>query len=134
MTNQIFATAINCIDGRVQIPVIEWLRKQYGVDYVDMITAPGPERLLTEAKNTTACALIRKHLEISINRHNTKLVAVAGHHGCAANPASKETQTEQIRMGVKSVEAWKLDVTVIGLWVDKNWEVCEVNAGNNRQK
>lgn len=35
-----FATAINCIDGRTQLPVIEWARKKYGVDYVDMITKP----------------------------------------------------------------------------------------------
>ena len=32
-----FATAINCMDGRVQIPVIEYLKKEFKVDYVDMI-------------------------------------------------------------------------------------------------
>ena len=26
--NKKFVTAINCIDGRVQIPVIEWLKKE----------------------------------------------------------------------------------------------------------
>jgi hypothetical protein len=46
-----FAMAIHCIDGRVQIPVIEWLRRQYGMEYIDMITEPGPERLLTEGKD-----------------------------------------------------------------------------------
>lgn len=33
-----FATAINCMDGRVQIPVIEYIKSKYEVDYVDMIT------------------------------------------------------------------------------------------------
>ncbi len=36
-----FVTAINCMDGRVQIPVIEYLKNNYGINYVDMITAPG---------------------------------------------------------------------------------------------
>jgi hypothetical protein len=35
-----FATAINCRDGRTQLPVIEWLKKEYGATYVDMITEP----------------------------------------------------------------------------------------------
>ena len=33
-----FVTAINCMDGRVQVPVIEWLKKEYKADDVDMIT------------------------------------------------------------------------------------------------
>ena len=86
MTNNIFATAINCMDGRIQIPVIDWLRRQYGVDYVDMITEPGPERLLAESKDVMASASIHRRLEISVNRHNSKLVAIEGHHDCAGNP------------------------------------------------
>ena len=77
MTNNIFATAINCMDGRVQVPVIDWLRRQYGADYVDMITEPGPERLLAEGKDLMASASIHRRLEISVNRHNSKLVAIA---------------------------------------------------------
>ncbi len=36
-----FATAINCMDGRVQLPVIAYLKSKYVVDYVDAITEPG---------------------------------------------------------------------------------------------
>jgi len=31
-----FATAINCMDGRVQLPVINWLMENLSVDYVDI--------------------------------------------------------------------------------------------------
>ena len=127
MTNNIFATAINCMDGRVQVPVIDWLRRQYGADYVDMITEPGPERLLAEGKDLMASASIRRRLEISVNRHNSKLVAIAGHHDCAGNPTDKETQLRQIRTAIMRVKAWKFDVKVIGLWIDENWEAREVN-------
>jgi hypothetical protein len=47
-----FVTAINCIDGRTQLPVINFAQKKYGIDYVDMVTEPGPIKILTENKNS----------------------------------------------------------------------------------
>ncbi|MEX2621008.1 MAG: carbonic anhydrase [Egibacteraceae bacterium] len=38
-----FATAITCIHGRVHAPVTEWIRQRFGVDHVDLITAPGAD-------------------------------------------------------------------------------------------
>lgn len=43
-----FATAINCIDGRAQMPVNEWVRKNLGADYVDTVTEPGVDKAITE--------------------------------------------------------------------------------------
>ena len=127
MTNKIFGTAINCMDGRVQIPVTDWLRNQYGVDYVDMITEPGPVRFLAEGKDSWVIASIQRRLEISVNRHKSELVAIGGHHDCAGNPVPKETQLEQILAAIKTVERWNFKVRVIGVWVNENWEVQEVN-------
>ena len=126
MTEKRFATAINCMDGRVQTPVIEWLKKRYLVDYVDMITEPGPERLLAEAKDPTAIESIQRRLEISVNRHNSNLVAIAGHHDCAGNPANPETKRQQTLSAIETVRSWHPEVNVIGLWVDESWAVHEV--------
>lgn len=129
MTNKGFATAINCMDGRVQIPVIEWLKKQYGVDYVDMITEPGPERLLAEDKDQRSTESIRKRLEISVTRHNSNLVAIVGHQDCAGNPADKETQLKQISSAIGVVESWNFKVQIIGLWVGQRKVKYSVNSG-----
>jgi hypothetical protein len=43
-----FATAINCIDGRTQIPLIEFIKRNYAIDYIDLITEPGPNKILAE--------------------------------------------------------------------------------------
>ena len=40
-----FCTAINCMDGRVQLPVIRFLQERFKVDYVDVISEPGPNLL-----------------------------------------------------------------------------------------
>ncbi len=120
-----FATAINCMDGRIQIPVIEYIKNNYGVNHVDMITAPGVNKLLSEGEHIIMES-IKKCVEISINFHGSKLIAIVGHHDCAGNPTDKETQIKHIFTGIKIVSLWGFNVKVIGLWVNENWEVCEV--------
>ncbi len=122
-----FATAINCIDGRVQIPVIEWLKKEYGVNYVDMITEPGADKVLSENKNGFTLREIKRKVEISISKHASKLVAIVGHHNCAGNPVEKETHLKQISSAIETIKMWYLGVDIIGLWVDENWKVHKLS-------
>jgi len=125
MCNIKFATAINCMDGRVQIPVIEWIKKEYGVNYVDMVTEPGPNKILAEGKNNALLESIKRRVEISVNKHASKLIAIVGHYDCAGNPAEKDIQLKHILLAIKMVKSWDFKVKIIGLWVDENWEVCE---------
>ena len=46
-----FACAINCMDGRVQDAVKNYMKSTYGVDWVDQITEPGPNKILCECKD-----------------------------------------------------------------------------------
>ncbi len=121
-----FGTAINCIDGGTQIPVIEYLKSVYGVDYVDLVTEPGPNKILAENKDAGIIESIKKRVKISVERHNSKLVAIAGHHDCAGNPADKETQIAHILAAIEVVRHWGLNVQIVGLWVDDGWRVCNV--------
>jgi carbonic anhydrase len=122
----VFATAINCMDGRVQGPVTEWMKKKYSVDFVDVITEPGPNNILARNLEKSSVESIKKRVEISVTRHGSKLVAIAGHHDCAGNPAEKDFQVKHILNAMETVRSWEFDVELIGLWVDLNWEVYEV--------
>jgi len=124
--SNIFATAINCMDGRVQLPVIEYMKNRYGVDYVDMVTEPGPNKILAENGDKTTIESIKRRAKISVERHNSKQIAIVGHHDCAGNPTHKETQIKHILSAIKTVKSWGFDVQITGLWVDENWRVCEV--------
>lgn len=126
MNDIIFATAINCIDGRIQVPVIDWIKMKYAVHYVDMITEAGPNKILVEDRDKTVIASIKKRVEISVTRHESKLIAIVGHHDCAGNPSEKETQLKQIRSAINKVKSWNFEVQLIGLWVDHNFEVSQV--------
>lgn len=126
MENKKFAAVINCIDGRVQAPVVKWLIKEYKVDYVDMITEPGPDKILSDNKDASLIESIKKRVGISVNKHHSELVAITGHYDCAGNPVDEETHKAQVRNAIKIVELWGFQIQVIGLWVDETWQVYKI--------
>ncbi len=123
MKNKKFATAINCMDGRVQLPVINYLKDQYRIDYVDMITEPGPIKILSELKDNKLVESIKARIDISVKKHGSQLIAVIGHYDCTGNPEDYETQTKQIKSAIDKIKSWDNNIKYIGLWVDENFEV-----------
>ena len=120
MATNIFGTAINCIDGRAQRPVTEWMRMNCHVDYVDMATIPGADQVLAEG-TSERIARVRADVDISVQAHESKVIAIAGHHGCAAFPVSREEHIQAIQAAARAVRAWGLPVRVVGLWVSDWW-------------
>jgi carbonic anhydrase len=121
-----FATAINCMDGRVQVPVMEFLKRKYGVNYVDMITEPGHDGILAANKDQQVIDLIRKRVDISTEKHGSRYIAIVGHHDCAGNPVDRNTHIEHIRRAIETVKSWGVKAEIIGLWVNDEWKVSEV--------
>jgi len=121
-----FFSVINCMDGRVQLPVIKYLQNRFEVDYVDSITEAGPNLILSEEKNKFSIQSIMHRLKISIESHNSIGVAVVGHHDCAGNPALKDDQIKHIQKAIKLLGQEYESIKIIGLWVDEYWEVHDV--------
>ena len=69
VNKKIFATCLNCMDGRVQLPTIQWSKENYQVDYIDMITEAGMDGVLTN-KGTNIEGILQK-INISIDKHVT---------------------------------------------------------------
>lgn len=121
-----FCTVINCMDGRVQLPVIRFLKERFDAQYVDSVTEPGPNGIIAGAADSKTVDSIMARVDISVHRHKSVGIAVAGHHDCAGNPSPKESQLEQIRISVESLRSRYDNIPVIGLWVDENWAVHEL--------
>ncbi len=121
-----FCTAINCMDGRVQLPVITFLKDRFKTDYVDMITEAGPCQMFGDKTRGSVCDSIIQRITVSVVHHRSKAIAVAGHYDCAGNPVSKEKQIIQIRESVACIKERFSQVEVIGLWVDEDWSVSEI--------
>ena len=122
MTKETFATAINCMDGRTQEPIISWAKKTFEVDYVDAITEPGPDKILAEGSDTLVES-IKNRVMISVNKHGSQNVIVVSHHDCAGNPVSKEEHLDQLKKSVDVISSWELGVKIIGVWIGEDWKV-----------
>ena len=121
-----FCTAINCMDGRVQTPVIAFLRQRFNADYVDMITEPGPNGILAAGEDAATVESILRRVLLSVEKHGSVGVAVVGHHDCAGNPGPKDEQLAQVRKAKALLREYFQNPIVIGLWVDVDWQAHEV--------
>lgn len=122
MAKGTFVTVINCMDGRVQEPVIAWMKEQFKADYVDMVTEAGPDGILANGPYRTVGAIIDR-VRISVNVHGSRVVAVVAHTGCAGNPVTKKEHLEHLETAVQEVMSWAPEAHVLGLWVNRKWEV-----------
>ena len=125
-----FCTVINCMDGRTQLPVIKYLQQRFGVDYVDSITEPGPNKILAEQTDSHLLDSIFQRLQISLEKHHSVGLAVVGHADCAGNPVAEQEQEAHTRRAVEYLKGKYENLEIIGLWVDANWNVVEISASD----
>ncbi|WP_231272453.1 carbonic anhydrase [Clostridium botulinum] len=99
-----FTVAISCMDGRIQNAVRKFMKNKFHVDYVDMVTEAGPDKILAEGINEFLIQSIKNRVELSIDSHEAKAIAVVGHFDCAGNPVDKEQHIKDIKESVERVE------------------------------
>jgi hypothetical protein len=104
---------------------VDYLRRTYGVDFVDLITEPGPERALTDPARAGVQAAIHRNASFSVKGHDAELVAVAAHDDCLGNDADPATRLRQLRGAQHLITGWNLGVDVLGLWVHMDGTVEE---------
>lgn len=114
------------MDGRVQEPIINYLKENHGVRYVDAITEPGPCKILAENRDRQSVDSILARLKISVEKHGSKLIAVSGHYDCAGNPCGEAEQKQQVDECVKFLSPLYPDIEIIRLWIDSSWKVFEI--------
>lgn len=120
-----FATALNCIDGRCQIPVINFAKKNFKVDFVDMITEPGIDKIFGQGEKKKI-EEIKKKVLISVKKHRSKTLILVGHADCAKNPVSEKEHKIQIKKGIEIIQSWNLPVKIYGIFLDKNFKPNQV--------
>lgn len=121
-----FCSSIHCMDGRIQEPVIAYLKTRYHKKYVDAITEPGPNRILAEGKESGLIDSVFRRLRISVEHHKSDLIAISGHADCAGNPAAKEAQMDHIQRASDVIRERYPDIRIVKLWVNSAWEVEEI--------
>ncbi len=127
MTDGTFATAITCMDGRVQEPMRKWAMKEFGVDFVDVITDAGVDLQLTQSL-IWQDDKFKGRVTTSVNKHGSRNVVLVGHHDCAGNPVTEEQHKVMIAKSCEKIISWGFPVRVVGLWIGADWQpevVCD---------
>jgi len=108
------------MDGRVQLPVLSWIRENYSVDFVDVITAAGMDGVLASGANIKG---IIRSINISVNDNKSTRIFIVGHHDCRGNPVDEKTHRQHILLSVKRLKGYWPKMEIVGLWVNSDWQV-----------
>ncbi len=125
MSQDKFAAAVCCIDGRFYQPLIMWAKKRLGVDHIDLITEAGPDKTISENKKPNI-DIIKEQIQISIDYHNTMHVIIAAHDDCAANRVSPIEHCKHLKIAMKVMKGWKLPVELICVFIDADYNIEEI--------
>jgi hypothetical protein len=121
-----FCAAVNCMDGRVQDPIVRYLSGRFGVRYVDMITEAGPAGVLAAEPESTRAREIYRKVRISIDAHGSRGLAIVAHDDCAGNSKSRDGQMEDLRGSANALRGRFPGMVVVALWVEDGGAVTEV--------
>lgn len=121
-----FGTVLECMDGRPQRKVADYLTTSFGVRNLDTVTTAGLVRHLAE--DTEQTGTILANLAISVEKHGSRQVAVVAHHDCAGNPVPDETQKQQLAAAVARIEKLYPEAETVALWLNEQWIVERVHT------
>ena len=121
-----FGTSIHCMDGRIQGPLINYIKKKYNIKYIDTITEPGPCKILSENLEISLVESIDRRVSISLEKHGSKIIFISGHFDCAGNPVSKENQVNQLIQCEAFLESKYPNAKIVKLWINQNWDIQEL--------
>jgi len=81
LKNNKFGICLTSIDGRLQLPVLEWIKSNYNVEYVDMITERNMIEIFTKNMDRSIDDISKK-IKHSIRYNKSKILFVVGYHKC----------------------------------------------------
>lgn len=112
-----FATAVNCMDGRLQQPVSDFVRNRFAVDFVDMVTDAGVVASIHQG--------VLDSVKISVESHNSVGIAVVAHENCDGNPIPEKAQRTQCLEAAQLLALYWPELEVVPLWVpaDRSVEI-----------
>ena len=114
------ATCLNCMNGRVQLPVLQWIKKHYKIDFVDVITEAGMDGVLSNQKYIGE---ILRSINVSVKINKSTRIFIVGHYDCRGNPVEKYVHQNQIKESVSRLKKYWPSFEVTGLWVNQKWQV-----------
>ena len=119
-------TLVNCMNGTVQLPAINFAKQIWKVRWVDVITEVAPEKILSEAKDQETVNRICQNIEASFCGQQTKRLAIVAHSGCDINKAPDDKKKEMLHRAVDFLKDRYEDTDIVGIWIDNKGNASKI--------
>lgn len=116
-----FCTLICCMDGRFIHLLNEYIRNNYNYKYVDTITDAGPVNKIIYEDYLKSVE--HKVVLISVNKHKSDHIFIAGHSDCAGCPIDDKTQKNYIIQASEKIHFNLPHEAVTGLFVYEDGKI-----------
>ena len=124
-----FCTAVRCIDGRVQLPVIQHLTRRFHVEFVDVVSDTGPASVLAHDPDSEKASSIYRRIDVSRDAHRSQGLAIVAHHDYWGHQRPLEGQLDDLRRSAAHLRLRYPGFPVLPLWVGSGWAVEHVHDG-----
>lgn len=122
------------MDGRVLIPTMNWVMDRFNTPFVDMITEPGLDGIIS-MPHYDLHDYVRK-IDISIRRNNSKQIVVMAHEDCKGNPVCEKQHFADVKDCVKHLHPLFPDLPIMGIYVKLDGsveEICDVKLKKGKK-
>jgi len=121
-----FCTIITCIDGQIQNSVSQFVLSKFDAKFADIITEPGPCKILSKHGNVALQQSIFNRLKISVEKHNSNQIALVAHEDCTGNQTEKEAQIQLLFESKQWIESRFPDAKIMLLWANLDETIIDV--------
>lgn len=116
MIKNVSATVLYGSQNNIQSDVTVWLNACFNVELFDHVAAHDTYRAFAESSNGSL-AILQQRVTQSVADNCSDVVVVVGHHG--DEYASLDSSFAHVQEAMTAVAEWKVDASVIGLWVNE---------------
>jgi hypothetical protein len=117
-----FAALIFCANSMPSNKYRQYLRDVLKVDYIDLLVEPKADESCLRLDDKTVWVNIKDKLLLSIKKHKTSLLVLAGSTNKAGERGALSTDSWLAAMA-KKIQEWKLPIRVLGLKQSANQSI-----------
>ncbi|MBD3379400.1 MAG: hypothetical protein GF408_02945 [Candidatus Omnitrophica bacterium] len=127
MPDEKFTTCFSCMDGEIYPLVIEWIRANYDVDHVNLVTDISFSGDGADAK--VLCEIIRQYRCLTRHQNRAGEVFLAGYAGDISAAGTEADRKKRLKDLMGKVRDFLPDELIIGLWVSKSLDIEKITDG-----